>query len=453
MFGFILFFIYQTEVETSRKLIYSEELSKITIQKQIISKDFHEIVSVLRVISNSHELKNLINNIDYDVNGIINDLYNISIQTGLFDQIRYLDQTGQEIIRINYNKGKPVVVMKNKLQSKAKRYYFEDTFKLNKNEVFISPLDLNIEHGELEQPQKPIIRFGTPIFNKNGYKRGIVVLNYLAGIMISNLERGVSQGFGQFSLLNSEGYWLKSPEPMSEWGFMYKNRKELTFGNKFPSEWKQISGSDSDQFQSENGLFTFVTFYPLKGTQKSSTGSSEAFGSSTALVEGKEYFLKIVSHVPNLILQEGSQRVFKTLFQLYIFIIGILISGAVIITYSLENRRRVNKEREKLIQELQHALNEVKSLQGILPICASCKKIRDDKGYWKQIEAYISDHSEAEFSHGICPDCTKKLYPNLFYIMINKTHNVIKITNQRSASLPTWRRTGRTCVPLKRELR
>jgi len=68
-------------------------------------------------------------------------------------------------------------------------------------------------------------------------------------------------------------------------------------------------------------------------------------------------------------------------------------------------------EREKLIHELQEALATVKKLSGMLPICASCKKIRDDKGYWTQIEAYIRDHSEAEFSHGICPECMKKLYP------------------------------------------
>ena len=56
---------------------------------------------------------------------------------------------------------------------------------------------------------------------------------------------------------------------------------------------------------------------------------------------------------------------------------------------------------------------EIKVLRGFLPICASCKKIRDDKGYWNQIESYIRDHSEAQFSHSICPDCVKKLYPDL----------------------------------------
>ena len=72
------------------------------------------------------------------------------------------------------------------------------------------------------------------------------------------------------------------------------------------------------------------------------------------------------------------------------------------------------QEKEKLITELQKALATIKRLQGILPICSSCKKIRDDKGYWTQVESYIRDHSEAEFTHGICPDCAKKLYPDYF---------------------------------------
>ena len=77
------------------------------------------------------------------------------------------------------------------------------------------------------------------------------------------------------------------------------------------------------------------------------------------------------------------------------------------------NRKRTEDERDALISELQKTLAEVKTLKGIIPICASCKKIRDDKGYWNQVEAYIRDHSDAEFSHGICQECVEKLYPGL----------------------------------------
>ncbi len=74
-------------------------------------------------------------------------------------------------------------------------------------------------------------------------------------------------------------------------------------------------------------------------------------------------------------------------------------------------RKQAEAERKKTIQELRIALSEIKTLRGIVPICANCKKIRDDKGYWGQVEAYVSKHTEAQFSHGICPECIPKLYP------------------------------------------
>ena len=80
------------------------------------------------------------------------------------------------------------------------------------------------------------------------------------------------------------------------------------------------------------------------------------------------------------------------------------------IARDITERKRAEKEREKLVNELQNALAQVKTLSGLIPICASCKNIRDDKGYWNQIENYLRDHSEAQFSHSICPECARKLY-------------------------------------------
>lgn len=76
-------------------------------------------------------------------------------------------------------------------------------------------------------------------------------------------------------------------------------------------------------------------------------------------------------------------------------------------------RQRVETERENLIMELKKALSEIKTLSGLLPICAHCKKIRNDEGYWEQIEGYIKEWSLAEFSHGICPECMNKYYPDI----------------------------------------
>ena len=90
------------------------------------------------------------------------------------------------------------------------------------------------------------------------------------------------------------------------------------------------------------------------------------------------------------------------------------LAGRMASFIDITKRREVEADREKLISKLQEALKKIKTLRGIIPICAACKKIRDDKGYWNQIESYIKEHSDADFSHGICPECAEKLYPDLY---------------------------------------
>ena len=82
--------------------------------------------------------------------------------------------------------------------------------------------------------------------------------------------------------------------------------------------------------------------------------------------------------------------------------------------HEIVERKQAEQDREKLIAELQGALENIRTLKGMLPICSNCKKIMDDDGYWNRIEKYITEHSDAEFSHGICPECALKLYPETF---------------------------------------
>lgn len=93
---------------------------------------------------------------------------------------------------------------------------------------------------------------------------------------------------------------------------------------------------------------------------------------------------------------------------------GDAVVAAVIAFQDITLRQMIEEERERLIGELKEALENVKTLKGLLPICASCKRIRDDTGYWNQIEEYVRDHTDAEFSHGICPECAQKIYPEYF---------------------------------------
>ncbi len=109
----------------------------------------------------------------------------------------------------------------------------------------------------------------------------------------------------------------------------------------------------------------------------------------------------------------GRQKSVLFMTHLVLWLIGltVLYFLARRIHRRMMERFHAETERERIIGELQDALAEVKTLKGFLPICASCKKIRNDAGYWQQVEKYIMEHSEVRFSHGICPDCARKLYP------------------------------------------
>jgi PAS domain S-box-containing protein len=90
------------------------------------------------------------------------------------------------------------------------------------------------------------------------------------------------------------------------------------------------------------------------------------------------------------------------------------VVGLVGVITDVTDRKAVEEEKKELIRELSRALAEIKTLSGLLPICSYCKKVRDDQGYWSRIEKYIQENSEATFSHGICPDCMKRRYPEQY---------------------------------------
>lgn len=94
--------------------------------------------------------------------------------------------------------------------------------------------------------------------------------------------------------------------------------------------------------------------------------------------------------------------------------------GAIIISEDITDRKKAERDRITLIEDLRRALDEVETLRGLLPICASCKKIRDDKGYWNHIEVYISNHAHVDFTHTLCPDCIRHFYPDYWQQMQEK---------------------------------
>ncbi len=290
-----LYFEHQSELIIHK----DQQLHHVDQVNETLQMDLKGVVSDLMVLSSYSELKLLLESGGADIRSKVEKAFlAFSANKGMYDQVRLLDHQGMELVRVDYHRGMPAITHREKLQNKGKRYYFADTFVLGDGEVYVSPLDLNIELGEVEKPLKPMIRFGTPVFDSSGKKKGIILLNYLAERMLNDMVTIYDVPDAHVMLLNADGHWFKGLRPEDEWGFMFDDRKDRTFQADFSEEWEIITGYQSGQFTSEQGLFTYATIFPLVEGIKSSSGSGDAFKPSQRQLDAKEYVWKIVTFLP-----------------------------------------------------------------------------------------------------------------------------------------------------------
>jgi signal transduction histidine kinase len=289
-------YIYSVDASSELATIEANEQTRIEVLSEVISSDFNAVVSDLILVADDVDLARwLADDGSASRADVAQHFLSMSENTGLFDQIRYIDETGMEVVRVNYNNGDPEIVPDDQLQNKAGRYYFEDTNGLNAGEIFVSPFDLNMENGEIEQPLKPMIRFGTPVFDSDGERRGIVLVNYFGENLIDNLQWVAADANSQFMLLNEDGYWLVGLEAADEWGFMYEDaRQALTFDNRYEEAWEQIASADAGQFRQDH-LFTYEAIYPLEEVQRFVTTTDLDVETSQDV---NEYRWSLVSFLP-----------------------------------------------------------------------------------------------------------------------------------------------------------
>jgi diguanylate cyclase (GGDEF)-like protein/PAS domain S-box-containing protein len=237
---------------------------------------------------------------------MIEELESFALQKRLYQSIRYLDLSGQELARVDYHDGAVQVTPEDKLQNKADRYYFKDSLGLAMGELYISPIDLNIEHGEIQVPYVPTIRFAMPAYDNNGAKRGVLVLNYKAELMLRHFDEMLTGSAGHVALLNDQGYWLRSHKKAREWGFALGH--DVTFARSHPAAWQFIKSHDKGQVLDEDGLFTYTTIYPLNIIGGYSEDEVEDPHIGHHHVAPASYQWKIVSDVPLSVLHGDLQE-------------------------------------------------------------------------------------------------------------------------------------------------
>ena len=284
---FMLYRLTIADIEGHQTAVVSNETALNQSKAAVLTQWIHRLTSDLLYIRSTVRMTGLAEAGKSQLKRLWCDFAD---STKFFDQIRYLDRDGNELIRINYSDSGSYVVPTHELQNKADRYYFTDSIGLKPRQIFISRLDLNIEHDAIEKPDKPMIRLAIPYTDEQGVTQGEIVLNFLADRMLKSLAEVSKSSLGRTYLLNSNGYWLYNDGDRStEWAFMYKDRKGTNFTTLWPEEWKKICKVAKGIFSTKDGLFAFSRI------MTSSSYEINDSGYSLVLDEGDWI---IVSHVP-----------------------------------------------------------------------------------------------------------------------------------------------------------
>lgn len=255
----VAIYVYFTEKETALSTISTHENTLIKTGKRTIESSLDLIKDDVVYLSRAHDLRLYLNEHNDAVKlDFMGDLRLLMRYRKSYDQIRWIDEAGIERIRIEHNNNQPRAALENELQNKKDRYYFTQSSKLKDGAVYVSPFDLYVENGVIATPNKPTIRFATPLIDVHGHRRGIFIINYLGSELIERFDRTTAASYGVSMILNPQGYYIKGATHEDEWGFM-RNRDDLSLAHRYPEVWKRISREKNGEFLDQNGLWIFQT--------------------------------------------------------------------------------------------------------------------------------------------------------------------------------------------------
>ncbi len=519
--------LYQHEFKKEIDGIQLSETAYLDLFLEDVSSEFATIRADLVIISKNKTLRHFIESPSKTTLQQLNEEFlTVSQNKPDYDKIRYIDLSGTEIARVNFNGRHSQIVPENELQDKSDRYYIFEALKMNQDDVFVSQPDLNIEHGVIAQPVKPMIRFATPIYDDNGAKHGILILNYSFNSLLKKADRHPLQHTGQTTIVNTDGYWLRGEKESDEWGFMYPDKKDLTLAVKNPDIWRRINSSESGYFFNAAGLLVFSTLHPIR--EPDSDSSISNFNNKT-----DQQYWKVITQTPRIVIVQRLSGFRKKLIVFNLVTVFLVAWLIVIISFYLTSRAKhvrtlqENEEKYRLLvessndaivirqenrfifvnegfvrmlgytrdelllmdylaiftpeaarnllerqaqrelgekvsdryetqflkkdgsempvevnvdiidyrgqkaafavirdltkqkeimRELEKSARLTRNLEGFVPICAGCNKIRDDEvgGHpWVSPAEYAAKRlPKVQFSHGMCPDCMKKWYPD-----------------------------------------
>ncbi|NEX18262.1 MAG: GGDEF domain-containing protein [Halochromatium sp.] len=345
----------------------------VDLQHEAVKTGLQAVATDLCVLAQQNELSQLLLKDQQQARlAMAAEYLALARNAGDYDQIRFLNERGQELVRVNDNRGSPSIVSTSALQDKSNRYYFSETLALKPGQIYVSPLDLNIEHGAIEKPFKPMIRVGTPVTDAEGQKRGIVLINVMAQRMLDQVKATGIVSVGQPMMLNNAGYWLVTPNPPPGWGFMFAERSDERMAVRYPQVWAHINQEAKGAIYVADGLFTFENYYPLAGLR----GCFKRRDQQTETDSGMGYRWILVSHVPQALIKGWRHDALLQALIIGTLVLALLAIGtwAWLILAAERRRHRANLEALARFDHLTGLANRVTFEERLLQEAERAKR-------------------------------------------------------------------------------
>lgn len=328
----LMFFGYQSDI--LREQVLNNERHVAELARRTIHNEFRDAITDVLFLGQQNEIADLFAHDDANTRRRLGrEFASFAKRRRRYDQIRILDLRGNELVRVNYLQGIPTVVPQWELQNKAKREYFIQARGLAPGQLYISPFDLNIEHGHVEEPRKPTIRIAMVLTDRHGIKRGLLIVNYLGQRLLDELHDLPENSYGgHIWLLNHQGYWLLGPSAHDEWSFMYPDRPPRRFELIYPKLWPRLLSSQQGQLQEKNQVFLYQRLNPLRGllTRAGNTAAADSTpANAPAIVHSDDYpWFLVTAFNSNTLATKASLG--RNLVWLYALLLALLLLAALI---------------------------------------------------------------------------------------------------------------------------
>ena len=344
LLGLMAYYFYNQEKEVVIEKFQQEGVSHTLHHKQIISHELKQSLQNLLFLKEQLQFQDAFDervgstHAEEDLLAFMNNAVTL-------DQVRLIDNVGQEFIRINKTNQIAEIVPKGRLQKKSNRYYMQEIMKLKQGDIYISKLDLNMEFGQVELPFKPVIRLGIGVYDHEGNRRGSLILNYLAAEMLNILEQSGLSMTGDMFLLNAQGYYLSSPDKTKVWGFMFEDKASASLASEAPEVWKIMMGADEGSVFSGNQIYTFASIYPYQ--------EMKIVGEPTQDLTGKQVW-KVVSYYGESHIEAAMEPYRKSMLN-WLSILGLIVFlVAWPLSFLMDRRTRINEHLQLLSNAMEH---------------------------------------------------------------------------------------------------